>query len=75
MTRELQSWCDTHQTSQPIAEAIHRLADGNLIEAERIWQYPEDRQLQAIWVWSTKMGRIDDRTLLWNGKPLADVMA
>lgn len=74
MTEEIKRWSEVHKTSEPIAEAIHRLADYDPIEVERIWQYPEDRQLKAIWVWSTKMGQLDDRELMWNSRPLADIM-
>jgi len=74
METDIKTWSETHHTSEPIAEAIHKLADGNTMEMERIWQYPTDEQLCAIWRWSTDRGQIDPRKLVWNGRTFADVV-
>ena len=67
-------WGKERNTSESIARAIHELAEGDAVEVERIWQYPTDEQLSAIWRWSTNSGQIDARKLIWNSRPLAEIM-
>ena len=74
MIMDIKTWSETHQTSEAIAKAIHKLAGGDEIEVERIWQFPTDEQLSAIWQWSTVDGQIDARKLFWNTRSLAEVM-
>ena len=74
MIMDIKAWGETHKTSESIVTAIHRLAGGDEIEAERIWQFPTDEQLSAIWRWSTRCGRIDANQLFWNSRPLAEIM-
>jgi len=74
MNTDIKTWSETHNTSEPIAQAIHQLACRDQIEVERIWQFPTDEQLSAVWRWSTGCGQIDARQLIWNSRPLAEIM-
>jgi hypothetical protein len=72
MTTYLEIWAEAHHTSQPIAAAIHRLADNDAVEVERIWQYPTEEQVKAI---AQECARSTDaHKLIWNGRPLGRVM-
>ena len=74
MIMDIKTWSENHNTSEAIGRAIHKLAGEDEIEVERIWQFPTDQQLSAIWQWSTAGGQVDARKLFWNSRSLAEVM-
>ena len=71
MATYLEIWAEAHHTSKPIAAAIHRLADNDAVEVERIWQYPTEEQVKAI-AQACEKSR-DAHGLVWNDRPLGNV--
>ena len=71
MTTYLEIWAEAHQTSERIAAAIHRLAENDAVEVERIWQDPTEEQVKAIF--ESCKGSSDVENLFWNGAPLVKV--
>ncbi len=71
MATYLEIWAEAHQTSVSIAAAIHRLAEDDAVEVERIWQDPTDEQVKAI-VQLCAVSN-DGENLFWNGAPLVKV--
>ena len=72
MATYLEIWAEAHHTSEHIAAAIHRLADNDAVEVERIWQHPTEAQRKAISKECAKSR--DAHGLVWNGCPLGNVI-
>jgi hypothetical protein len=68
MATYLEIWAEAHQTSVRIAAAIHRLAENDAVEVERIWQDPTEDQVKAIVELCAESN--DANNLFWNGAPL-----
>jgi hypothetical protein len=69
----VESWCDSHQTSPEIAEAILWIAQ-SIDELERIWQNPTSGELQCIVERATRNGIDDAAELQWGDFTLQDVI-